>query len=81
MSTAEDHALAAVIAQVPHVSGPAAVRSVPFRVSARLVVAGLRVGTGRLLVVDGSEWAVRVETIEGTAPATPAAARTTGGTT
>jgi flagellar motor switch protein FliN/FliY len=29
-----------------------------------LYVNGLRVGTGRLLVVDGSEWAVRVETIE-----------------
>lgn len=29
-----------------------------------LYVNGLRVGTGRLLVVDGSEWAVRIETIE-----------------
>lgn len=39
---AEDHELSAVIAQVPHISGPAAVRSVPARVSARLLVAGLR---------------------------------------
>lgn len=39
---AEDHDLAAVIAQVPHVSGPAAVRSVPPRVSARLLAVGLR---------------------------------------
>lgn len=38
---AEDHGLAAVIAQVPHVSGPAAVRSVPLGVSARLLRAGL----------------------------------------
>lgn len=30
-----------------------------------LYVNGLRVGTGRLLVVDGSEWAVRIETMEG----------------
>lgn len=33
-----------------------------------LYVNGLRVGTGRLLVVDGSEWAVRVETMEGAVP-------------
>jgi len=39
---AEDRALAAVVAQVPHVSGPAAVRSTPIRISIRLVVAGLR---------------------------------------
>lgn len=30
-----------------------------------LYVNGLRVGTGRLLVVDGSEWAVRIETVNG----------------
>lgn len=30
-----------------------------------LYVNGLRVGTGRLLVVDGSEWAVRIETMDG----------------
>lgn len=28
-----------------------------------LYVNGLRVGTGRLLVVDGSEWGVRIETM------------------
>jgi pimeloyl-ACP methyl ester carboxylesterase len=39
---AEDHDLAAVIAQVPHVSGIAAVRSVPVRVSLRLLLAGVR---------------------------------------
>jgi dienelactone hydrolase len=39
---AEDHDLAAVIAQVPHVSGPAAARSTPVKVSIRLVLAGLR---------------------------------------
>jgi uncharacterized protein len=39
---AEDHDLAAVIAQVPHVSGPAAVRSVPVRVVPPLVLAGVR---------------------------------------
>jgi dienelactone hydrolase len=39
---AEDHDLAAVIAQVPHVSGIAAVRSVPVRVSLRLFLAGVR---------------------------------------
>lgn len=39
---AEDHGLAAVIAQVPHVSGIAAARSVPARVSPRLALAGLR---------------------------------------
>jgi pimeloyl-ACP methyl ester carboxylesterase len=43
---AEDHDLAAVVAQVPHVSGPAAVRSVPVRVSVRLIVAGLRDAIG-----------------------------------
>jgi dienelactone hydrolase len=37
---AADHDLAAVIAQVPHVSGPAAVRSVPPSVSVRLAWAG-----------------------------------------
>jgi fermentation-respiration switch protein FrsA (DUF1100 family) len=46
---AEDHDLAAVVAQVPHVSGPAAVRSVPVRVSARLVLAGLRDAIGAAL--------------------------------
>ncbi|MDO9406962.1 alpha/beta hydrolase [Patulibacter sp.] len=46
---AEDHDLAAVIAQVPHVSGPAAVRSVPVRVSARLILAGLRDAIGAAL--------------------------------
>jgi dienelactone hydrolase len=43
---AEDHDLAAVVAQVPHVSGPAAVRSTPIRVSLRLVLAGLRDAVG-----------------------------------
>lgn len=33
-----------------------------------LYVNGLRIGTGRLLVVDGSEWAVRVETIQSGVP-------------
>jgi dienelactone hydrolase len=46
---AEDHGIAAVIAQVPHVSGPAAVRSVPLRVVARLVLAGLRDAVGATL--------------------------------
>lgn len=39
---AEDHDLAAVVAQVPHISGPASVFSVPPRLLARLVAAGLR---------------------------------------
>lgn len=30
-----------------------------------LYVGGLRFGTGRLVVVDGSEWAVRIETVNG----------------
>lgn len=46
---AEDHDLAAVIAQVPHVSGPAAVRSVPVRISVRLILAGLRDAIGAAL--------------------------------
>lgn len=46
---AEDHDLAAVVAQVPHVSGPAAVRSVPVRVSIRLLLAGLRDAVGAAL--------------------------------
>jgi fermentation-respiration switch protein FrsA (DUF1100 family) len=46
---AEDHALAAVVAQVPHVSGPAAVRSVPVRILARIVLAGLRDAVGAAL--------------------------------
>ena len=40
-----------------------------------LYVNGLRVGTGRLLVVDGSEWAVRIETVEGGAPEAAATRR------
>ncbi|WP_026911673.1 FliM/FliN family flagellar motor switch protein [Patulibacter minatonensis] len=39
-------------------------------------VNGLRVGTGRLLVVDGSEWAVRLETIEGAGDDRPVVAST-----
>jgi len=46
---AEDHDLAAVIAQVPHVSGPAAARSTPVRISIRLVAAGLRDAIGAAL--------------------------------
>lgn len=39
---AEDHDLAAIVAQVPHVSGPAAVRSSPIRLAIQLARAGLR---------------------------------------
>ncbi|MBF6619850.1 MAG: alpha/beta fold hydrolase [Patulibacter sp.] len=39
---AEDHDLAAVVAQVPHVSGLAAVRSSPIRLAIQLARAGLR---------------------------------------
>lgn len=39
---ADDHELAAVVAQVPHVSGIAAARSVPLPVTVRLAWAGLR---------------------------------------
>ena len=46
---ADDHDLAAVVAQVPHVSGPAAVRSVPVRVSVRLMAAGIRDAIGAAL--------------------------------
>lgn len=46
---AEDHRIAAVVAQIPHVSGPAAVRSVPIRVSTRLIAAGLRDAIGAAL--------------------------------
>lgn len=46
---AEDHRLAAVIAQIPHVSGPAAVRSVPVRIVTRLIAAGLRDAIGAAL--------------------------------
>jgi dienelactone hydrolase len=46
---AEDHGIAAVVAQIPHVSGPAAVRSVPVRVSTRLIAAGLRDAIGAAL--------------------------------
>ncbi|WP_210491486.1 alpha/beta fold hydrolase [Patulibacter sp. SYSU D01012] len=46
---ADDHDLAAVVVQVPHVSGPAAVRSVPVRVSVRLILAGLRDAIGAAL--------------------------------
>lgn len=46
---AEDHALAAVIAQVPHVSGPAAVLSVPGRILPQLTLAGLRDAIGAAL--------------------------------
>lgn len=42
-----------------------------------LYVNGLRVGTGRLLVVDGSEWAVRIETMDGTGGDASAARRGT----
>ncbi|MFD4325146.1 alpha/beta hydrolase [Nocardioides sp. NPDC058538] len=38
---AEDHDLAAVIAQVPHISGPASMFSVPPRLVVRLVAAGI----------------------------------------
>ena len=43
-----------------------------------LYVNGLRVGTGRLLVVDGSEWAVRIETMDGAGPLGTTAAGTAG---
>lgn len=46
---AEDQDLAAVVAQVPHVSGPVAVRSVPVRISVRLILAGLRDAIGAKL--------------------------------
>ncbi len=39
---AEDRELAAIVAQVPHVSGPAAARSAPIGLSIRLALAGLR---------------------------------------
>lgn len=39
---AEDHDAVAVIAQVPHISGPASVFSQPKRLVARLIMAGLR---------------------------------------
>lgn len=39
---AEDHAIAAVVAQVPHVSGPASTFAQPPRLVARLIAAGLR---------------------------------------
>ncbi|WP_370288832.1 alpha/beta hydrolase [Nocardioides sp.] len=39
---AEDHEIAAVIAQVPHISGPASVFSQPKGLVARLIAAGLR---------------------------------------
>lgn len=45
---AEDHHIAAVIAQVPHVSGPATVLSQPFALVARLIAAGLRDQIGAL---------------------------------
>lgn len=38
---AEDHEIAAVIAQVPHISGPASAFSQPKRLVARLILAGL----------------------------------------
>lgn len=40
--SAEDHDLAAVIAQVPHISGPASAFSQPPKLVARLIAAGLR---------------------------------------
>ncbi len=46
---AEDHDLAAVIAQVPHVSGPASAFSASWSQTARLVVAALRDQLGALL--------------------------------
>ena len=45
---AEDHTLAAVIAQVPHVSGPASAFSAPFPQTLRLVLAALRDQLGAL---------------------------------
>ncbi|MBV9411185.1 MAG: alpha/beta fold hydrolase [Acidimicrobiia bacterium] len=39
---AEDHAVAAVIAQVPHISGPASTFTQPASLVARLIVAGVR---------------------------------------
>lgn len=46
---AEDHDVAAVIAQVPHISGPASAFSQPPRLVARLIAAGLR-DQGRALL-------------------------------
>ncbi len=45
---AEDHALVAVIAQVPHISGPASAFARPPRMVARLTLAGLRDQIGAL---------------------------------
>ena len=39
---AEDHAIAAVIAQVPHISGPASAFAQPLSLVARLIAAGVR---------------------------------------
>lgn len=39
---AEDHDIAAVVAQVPHISGPASAFSQPFKLVARLIAAGMR---------------------------------------
>ncbi|MBV9934746.1 MAG: alpha/beta fold hydrolase [Actinobacteria bacterium] len=45
---AEDHAVAAVIAQVPHISGPASAFTQPPRLVARLIAAGIRDQIGAL---------------------------------
>lgn len=46
---AEDHDIAAVIAQVPHISGPASAFSQPPKLVARLIAAGMRDQIGALL--------------------------------
>jgi len=46
---AEDHDVAAVIAQVPHISGPASAFSQPPKLVARLIAAGIRDQIGALL--------------------------------
>lgn len=46
---AEDHDVAAVIAQVPHISGPASAFAQPPRLVARLIAAGLRDQVGALV--------------------------------
>lgn len=46
---AEDHTLAAAIAQVPHISGPATTFALPLRLVVRLVAAGIRDQLGALV--------------------------------
>ncbi len=46
---AEDHTIAAVIAQVPHISGPATTFALPLPLVVRLVAAGLRDQLGALI--------------------------------